>query len=76
MEVKVLGPGCKKCQLLEDHTKKALEELGIRADFEKVSDIDTIVEYGVMSTPALMVDGEVIFSGGVASTKKIKKLLQ
>ena len=75
MEIKVLGKGCKKCKLLEENTKKALEALGIEARVEKVTDINTIADYGVFQTPGLVVDGTVKISGRVASAKKIQSLL-
>lgn len=75
MKIKILGTGCKKCNKLEENTKKAVAELGVDASIEKVEDIKKIVEYGVMSTPALVVDEEVKFSGRVPKVEEIKKYL-
>ena len=75
MEIKVLGAGCKKCNLLEENIKKALKELGIEATVEKITDPDLIAEFGVLQTPGLVVDGKVKLAGRVATAKKIKTLL-
>ncbi|MFH5880922.1 MAG: thioredoxin family protein [Candidatus Izemoplasmataceae bacterium] len=76
MEIKVLGKGCKKCGLLEKHTKEALEILGIDATIEKVTDINAIADYGVLATPALVVDGEVKLVGKILPPKRIAELLK
>jgi len=75
MVIKVLGSGCAKCQKLEANTKQAVSELGIEATIEKVQDIEKIVEYGVMRTPALVVDEKVALMGSVPSAADIKKYL-
>ena len=75
MNIKILGSGCPNCRKLEENTKKAVSELGIEATFEKVSDYKDIVSYGVMKTPALVVDGKVKLSGRVPSSEEIKKYL-
>ena len=75
MEIKVLGKGCKNCLLLEKHVKLALEMMDAKANIEHVTDIDRIVEYGVMSTPALVVNGEVLSTGKILSPKKLVSLL-
>jgi small redox-active disulfide protein 2 len=74
-EVKVLGPGCPKCQELLARTQQAAAELGLDCRIEKVTDIPQIVSYGVMMTPALVVDGKVIVSGKVPSMDELKKML-
>jgi small redox-active disulfide protein 2 len=76
MKVKVLGPGCPNCKVLEANIKKALEELKIKADVEKVTDIAKIMEYGIMSTPALVIDEKVVSYGRVLSSNEIKKFLR
>ena len=76
MEIKVLGPGCANCQKLEKITVEALKELGIPDPLIKVSDMKEILAMGVMSLPALVVDGQVKFSGRVPSKDEIKKYLQ
>lgn len=75
MEIKVLGSGCAKCKTLEKVTKQAVEELKLNATIEKIEDIQKIVEYGVMFTPALVVDGEVVIKGKVPKLEEIKSIL-
>lgn len=75
-EIKVLGPGCPKCRALEEEVRKAMAELGLPARVEKVTDIREIVNYGVILTPALVVDGRVVSSGRVPSREEIKRWLQ
>ncbi len=76
MKIKVLGSGCPNCKVLEANTKKAIEEMKIKADVEKVTDIAKIMEYGVMSTPALVVNEKVVSYGRVLTSEEIKKLLK
>lgn len=76
MIIKVLGSGCKKCGLLVENAKLAAEELGLEAEIVKVEDIAEIAAYGVMSTPALVVDEKVVSYGKVLSPKAIVKLLE
>lgn len=75
MLVKILGPGCKNCQNLERATREALAELGLEATVEKVTDFADIASYGVMKTPGLVVDGEVLVSGRVPRTEELRRLL-
>ena len=75
MKIEVLGPGCKNCTALENVTNEALNQLGMDASVEKVSDYGKIAGYGVMSTPALVVDGEVRSVGRVPSVDEITELL-
>lgn len=75
MKIEVLGTGCAKCKTLYENTKKALEESGTSAELVKVEDIPSIMKRGVMSTPALVIDGQVKFSGKVASVAEIIGLL-
>jgi small redox-active disulfide protein 2 len=76
MVIKILGAGCANCKKLDQNVRKAIEELGIDASVEKVEDIKAIVGYGVMRTPALVVDEQVKVMGKVASVEEIKKFLQ
>jgi len=76
MIVKVLGTGCANCKKLEAHAREAIKELGIDATVEKVEDIQSIMAYGVMKTPALVVDEQVKVMGRVASVDDIKSLLK
>jgi len=74
-KIQILGTGCAKCQKLEEISKKAAEELGIEYELEKVKDINKIMEFGVMMTPALVVDGKVKVVGKVPSIEDIKKYI-
>jgi len=76
MKVQILGTGCPKCRKLEANARKAIDELGIQAEIEKVQDINEISKFGVMMTPALAIDGKVKCSGEIASPEKIKKWLK
>jgi len=75
MFIKILGSGCAKCNKLMDVTQKAVKEMGIDAHIEKVEDMAEIMAYGVMRTPALVVDEEVKTTGSVPSLKELKKYL-
>ncbi len=72
----MLGPGCAKCTTLYEATKEAVQKAGVQAEVAKVSDIAQIMKYGVLSTPALVIDGKVAFSGKVAGADEIAKLLK
>lgn len=74
-KIHVLGTGCPKCKQLTQNAEEAVKELGADYEVEKVTDITKIVEFGVMSTPSLVVDGKVVVVGKVASVEEIKKLL-
>ncbi len=74
-DIKILGTGCPKCNKLEEMSRKAAEENGIEFTVEKVKDINKIMEFGVMTTPALVVDGEVKVAGKVPSLEELKKML-
>jgi len=73
MEIKVLGPGCPKCQQTEKVVKEAIAEAGVNAEVEKVTDTMKIAGYGVFGTPAVVVEGEVKSVGKIPSKEEIKK---
>lgn len=75
MKIEVLGTGCAKCTTLYDNVKAALAATGKDAEVVKVQDIPTIMKYGVMVTPALVVDGQVLFSGKAPGVAELKELL-
>lgn len=75
MKIEVLGSGCAKCKTLFENSKQALAESGQQAEVVKIEEIPAIMKYGVMSTPALVIDGQVKFSGKVASVAEIKGML-
>ncbi|WP_163708676.1 thioredoxin family protein [Mangrovibacterium lignilyticum] len=76
MEIKVLGTGCKKCKTLEDITKQAVTESGIDATVIKVEDMLEIMKLGVLTTPALVINGKVLVKGRVPSLTEVKELIQ
>ncbi len=75
MEIKVLGTGCPKCKQLEKAVTDTLAELDLMADVNKEEDIMRIMEYGIMHTPGLVIDGKVVFSGRVPSSNELKQIL-
>ncbi len=75
-KLQVLGPGCPKCAKLAENTQAAVDQSGVEASVEKVTDINEIVSFGVMATPGLVVDGEVKAVGKVPSVDEIKELLE
>ncbi len=75
MKIEILGTGCPKCKQLEANARKAVEEAKKKAEITKVTEINKIVEYGVMSTPAIVIDGKVKSYGKVAEVEEIKKWL-
>lgn len=74
-KILILGPGCPKCEKLAEQTKQAVSSLDIDCQISKVKDIQEIIKYGVVMTPALVVDGVVKISGKVPSIEEIKKLI-
>ena len=75
MKIEILGMGCPKCKQLLNNVQKAVDQKGIVAELVKVEDMDKITEYGVMMTPALVLDGVVKVAGKVPSVEEIKGLL-
>jgi len=75
MEIKILGSGCQRCEALEKMTRKAVEELKLKASIEKVGDIEEILSYSVMRTPALLINEKLMFSGEVPRMSELKSLL-
>lgn len=75
-EIKVLGSGCANCQTTAKLIEEAAKRLGVEVNIEKVEDIAQIMSYGVMSTPGVVVDGQVVHAGGIPSSADIEKWLQ
>lgn len=75
MEIKVLGTGCAKCKSLEKLTNEVVAETGVAATIEKVEDIYKIMQFGVMSTPALVIDKKVVLSGRLPSAGELKEII-
>lgn len=76
MIIEILGAGCSKCEKLEKNLKEVIKDLNIDATIEKVEDFKEIVKYGVMQTPALVINGKVEVVGKVPKIKELKKLLE
>jgi len=74
-KIQILGTGCPKCKKLAENTETAAKDLGIQYEIEKITDINEIMKFGVMVTPALAVDGQVKLAGKVPSVEEIKNLL-
>lgn len=75
-KVQVLGGGCSKCIIVAEEVEKAAQELGVDISLEKITDYKQIMAFGVMSTPALVVDGKVMFSGKVLKAEALKEFLK
>ncbi len=76
VKIEILGTGCSKCTVLERNVRQAVEELGMNAEIRKVEDVMDIVSYGVMATPALVIDGNVASAGRLLNPEEIKAVLQ
>jgi len=76
MEIKILGPGCPKCGEVEKRVINALAELNVAADVEKVTDIKTMMSYGILATPSLVINGQVKASGRIPRVEDIKTWIQ
>lgn len=76
MNIKILGSGCAKCKALADAVQKAAQEINLKADIEKIEDINQIISYGVISTPALVINGKVIKTQSFINKEEIKQLLK
>ena len=74
-KLQILGSGCAKCRLLSEHTEQAARELGLDFELEKVTALDEILDFGLVATPALVVDGEVRVSGRVPTVRRIREVL-
>ena len=71
MKIEILGTGCPKCKKLNELTKEVVQELGISAEITKITNINEIIDYGVMITPALVIDGDVKIAGKIPSKQEI-----
>ncbi|PLX85509.1 MAG: thioredoxin family protein [Desulfuromonas sp.] len=76
MKIEVLGPGCKNCKTLFENARKAVSETGVAAEVVKVEEMQKILAYGILKTPGLAIDGQIKFSGRVASAEEIKTFLE
>jgi len=76
VKIEILGTGCPKCKKLNELTEEALNELGVSAGIIKVTDINKIIDYGVMMTPALVIDGDVKMAGKIPEKEGIKRWIE
>ncbi|UYO74868.1 thioredoxin family protein [Halomonas qinghailakensis] len=76
MKLKIYGSGCKKCQQLTDNAQEAANALGLTVDIEKITDVNAIIDEGIMRTPALGIEDDIVIEGKVASAEDIQKLLK
>ncbi|MGC9367427.1 MAG: thioredoxin family protein [bacterium] len=76
MKIQILGTGCPKCIKLEQNTRKAVEQLDIQCEIEKVTDINKIMEFEIMLTPGLVIDKQVVSVGKVLNVEQIKDLIK
>ncbi len=76
MKIEVLGPGCPKCHNTEENVKKALSELNKQAEVIKVTDINVMIDKGVMQTPALIINGNIVMQGKIPTVERIKQFIQ
>ena len=76
MRIEVLGAGCAKCRALEEHAKQAVAALGVQAEIEHVTDFRRIAGYGILSTPALVIDGQVKCAGRMPSEGELRSWLE
>ncbi len=74
--IKVLGPGCKRCQATEDMVRAAATTLGVEVDIEKVTDFAEIAGYGIAATPGIVIDGKVVHAGGLPKEDQLLRWLQ
>jgi small redox-active disulfide protein 2 len=75
MNIKILGPGCARCHQLEKTTREIVKELGIDAEIEEVKDINKIMEYPILTTPGLVIDGQLLCAGRVPNKAEITQLI-
>ena len=76
MKIEILGTGCPKCKKLNELVEKVINKLGVSAEIIKITDINKIIDYGVMVTPALVIDGEVMVAGKIPSMEEIIKWIK
>jgi len=76
MKIEILGTGCPKCKKLNELTEEVINELSVPAEIIKVTDINKIINYGVMVTPALVIDGDVMVAGKIPSKEEIAKWIE
>lgn len=76
MKIEILGPGCPKCNNTQENVKKALSELNKQAEVVKVTDINAMIEKGIIQTPALIINGKIVMQGKIPTVEQIKQFIQ
>ncbi|MGQ9465678.1 MAG: thioredoxin family protein [bacterium] len=76
LDIKILGPGCPRCYEVEKRTKEVIEELKLDVNVEKISDLKKIMEYKIMATPGLVINGKVVFSGKIPAKSQIRAWIE
>ncbi len=76
LDIKILGPGCPRCQEVEKRTKEVVEEMKLEANIEKITDIRKIMEYRIMATPGLVINGKIKISGKIPAKSQIKEFIE
>ena len=76
MDIEVLGPGCPKCSSLEENVKKAVKELDLNANISKITDLNIMIDKGLMSSPGLIINGKLVMQGKSLSIEQVKQLIQ
>jgi|Deesub1362A_J573_1020465.scaffolds.fasta_scaffold00413_34 small redox-active disulfide protein 2 len=76
MEIKILGVGCQRCEKVYEMVERAVNEMGIDAKIVRIKDINDIIDHGVFTVPALVVDGEVVLAGKLPSYEEVKRILE
>ena len=75
MKIEILGPGCPKCKSLEENVRQALAESNKSAEVVKITDINAMIDKGVLQTPALIIDGKIVSQGKLLSVEQVKQLI-
>jgi len=76
MKIEILGTGCPKCKMTEEIVKKVVKKLGVKADVSHVYDVDKIIDYGAMMTPAVVIDGKIKIEGKIPTEDDIEKIIK
>jgi small redox-active disulfide protein 2 len=76
MKIEILGSGCPKCKATEERVKKVVKKLGIKAEVRHVYDMNKIIEYGIMMTPAVAIDGQIMIEGKIPTEDDVEKIIK
>ena len=76
MKIEIFGVGCENCQRLEKNVRRAVREMGIRVEIDKIEDFETLLRRGITATPGLVIDGEIVLNGRVPHVDEIKEIIE